>query len=349
MGGGLVFPQRGSVAGVGELVRNPGGSRWLASLAVALAAVLLVPSSAGAAFPGAPGPIAYPRLILDEGPAEQGGLFAHGPRSRWQLTNHPADAEPSYSPNGRFVAFVGDRTQTVFPDARTGSHIYVMRSDGSEVRALTGGASLDSSPSFSPDGRQVVFDRGFGSSRFSHIFVIGLSNHGLRRLTRGPGRDRDPVFTPNGRHIVFVSNRDRDAPRDRTDIFAMRRNGTHMRVLVDGRRNEFDPDVSPDGRRLAFASNRGGGPNVFVARIDGSRVRQLTHSRRDCFLSACHTSPAWAPNGRHITLLSISRTGTDLEVMRSNGTRRRALDMARTDPGGFGTAIGAPAWGPRSR
>jgi Tol biopolymer transport system component len=327
--------------------------RVRAALFLSLAIAVVAAAPAGAAFPGAPGPIAYSKLTYSDAGGDQGGIFSHGPRKRQgyrQLTDDRQDNLPAYSPNGRTIAFAGNRDPVVIGLLGAVSHIYLMNADGSGAVPLTGGEFVDSNPSFSPDGRRVVFDRApAGDSRDTRIFIVNVDGSGLRQLSDEGGRDSDPTFTPNGRRIVFVSDRDPDVRTDRSDIFSMSPNGDRVRVLIDGPRNELDPDVSPNGRRIAFASNRDHGPNVFVAKSNGRRVRQLTFSQKDCFGSVCYTHPSWSPSGRHIAFLSERRYLTDLEVMRADGRNRQSFAGAGRDADGYGTEIGAPAWGPKPR
>ena len=67
-----------------------------------------------------------------------------------RLTHHTGwDYDPSFSPDGRHLAFVSERDGN--------AEIYVMDSDGSNPRRLTDHSAADFSPSFSPDGRHIVF------------------------------------------------------------------------------------------------------------------------------------------------------------------------------------------------
>lgn len=333
-------------------MRRSDPARAAIGRAVQLAAVLAVlalPAAAQAAFPGTPGPIVYPFSTSSEF-GGGGGLYAHGPRKRdreRKLTDDSGDESPAFSPDGRLIVFSGNRDPGT---ERRGTHLYAMNSDGSGLRQLTDGSTFDSNPSFSPNGRLVVFGRGNPQSRTSEIFVIGIDGSGLRQLTDDANSDYDPTFTPNGRRIVFVSDRQSSGRRDRSNIFAMNPDGSDIRMLIGGPRSEYDPDVSPNGRSIAFASNRDHGPNVFVARLGGGKVRKLTNSRRDCFSGACYANPAWAPDGRHIAFLSNGRYTSGVEVMRSDG-RRAAIEFASgsTEEEGFGSHVGPPAWGPRPR
>lgn len=301
---------------------------------------LLAALPARAAFPGEPGKIIYPKTVFDGVSERHGGLFTHGPKRRQpshRLTSNHKDHAPAHSPNGRMIAFAGDRDG----NASIGSNIYLMSNTGAGIRALTGG-HYDSNPTFSPDGRKVVFDRKAGpGSPGRHLFVVNIDGIGLRQLTDGSGSDYNPTFSPSGGRITFVSDRDKDGSRDRSDIFSMRPNGTRLRVLIDRLVKDFDPDYSPSGRLIAFAS----GSNIFTARANGSHVRQLTHSRRGCFSGACYTAPSFAPDGKHIAFLTEGRYNSDIEVMRSDGTNVKEFVGGGHDPDGIGTYLGPPAWG----
>lgn len=325
-------------------MRKVGLVTWVCGLAALLGA-----ASAQAAFPGVPGPIAYSHVLIGEG-SDSGGLLAHGPRKRdapVALTESPSDNSPSYSPNGRLIVFAGNHDPGLAPQ---GSHLYLMNRDGSDVRQLTSGGFYDSNPSFSPNGKSVVFDRGGLQGRATRIFSVSVDGSGLRAISDETGSDSDPTFTPNGKRIVFVSNRMTSGHADRGNILSMRPDGSQIRLLIGGPRNELEPDVSPDGRRIAFSSNRDHGPNLFVARIDGTHMRELTHSRHDCFGSACYTNPSWSPDGKHIAFLGSGRYSSSVDVMRADGRGfSKEFDEGGTEEEGFGSHVGAPAWGPKPR
>jgi Tol biopolymer transport system component len=316
--------------------------------AVLLVLAALLAPAAGAAYPGKDGPIVYSFLQINEG-EDSGGLLSHGPRIKQKaraLTESPGDSAPAYSPNGRLIAFEGQRE----PGATQGSHIYLMRSDGSGVKVLTKGNFDDADPTFSPDGKKIVFERSpVNHLRASHLFEISVSGGEPTQLTTGTGHDTEAVFTPNGHSILFVSERHKAS---KEDIYEMRPNGTGVKLLLGGERNELSPDVSPDGREVVFtsSSDKGGATNLFLAPIDGKGRHPITHRRRNCITSSCIADPAFSPDGTHMAFLEFGRSSSDLQVMRADGRgSAKEFDEAGTEEEGFGSRIGAPAWGPLPR
>lgn len=148
--------------------------------------VMVAAASAEGAYPGKAGPIAYSK-VSNVGAELSGGLLLHGPLKSdtpEQLTNDPQDNTPSFSADGRQIVFEGLRDPGEF--AR-GTHIYVMKSNGSEVKQLTSGDFYDSNPSFSPNRKQVVFDRGGLQGHLTHIFSVNVDGSGLPELNRCNG------------------------------------------------------------------------------------------------------------------------------------------------------------------
>jgi TolB protein len=110
------------------------------------------------------------------------------------------NVSPSFSPDGRRIAFMSGRAG--HPE------IYTMDADGTNVDLLTpldvGESAYRASPDWSPDGRLVAFQSRIGS--VFQLLTVNLRDRGLRQLT-SDGRNEDPSWAPDGRHLVFVSDR----------------------------------------------------------------------------------------------------------------------------------------------
>jgi Tol biopolymer transport system component len=87
--------------------------------------------------------------------------------------------------------------------------LWVMNADGSEQQQITrlGGANFG--PSWTPDGRQIVFSSNHRNprSRNFDLYLVNLDGSGLEQITSHGEFDGFPMFSPDGRRLVWASNR----------------------------------------------------------------------------------------------------------------------------------------------
>ena len=106
------------------------------------------------------------------------------------LTNHLAnDFSPTFSPDGRWMAYVSDKD------------IYLMNLATKERHWLTEGRS----PDWSPDGESIVFTS--SRSGQSNIYKIDVNGEAVQQLTN-EASNGNPSWSPDGESIIFSSNRD---------------------------------------------------------------------------------------------------------------------------------------------
>ncbi len=131
-----------------------------------------------------------------------GGLQAEGvPRN---LTNSPAaiDEDADWSPSGDLILFTSHRVEDDGVDSET-AEIFVTRADGkgAPVR-LTNNNEEERAPSWSPDGRRIVY-MCRGDGRDFEVCVMNSAGTQQRQLTRNAIADLTPSWSPDGAKIIF--------------------------------------------------------------------------------------------------------------------------------------------------
>ena len=222
-----------------------------------------------------------------------------------RLTNNPrhTDYSPSWSPDGKQIAFMSSRDGHV--DPRHGAptyEIYVMDADGGNPQNLTNNPADDRVPSWSPDGKRIVF-----SSRRDgnlEIYVMDADGSNPQNLTNNPYNDRFPSWSPDSERIVFTARRDGHFENELAityEIYVMGADGMNQQRLTENRKNEWYTSWSPDGNRIAFSSDRKGDLvnfDIYVMDADGGNAQKLTENRVHDY------SPSWAPHGNRIAFAS---------------------------------------------
>lgn len=110
---------------------------------------------------------------------------------------------PTLSPDGSLVAF-SVRRYDLSGAGESWSEIWMMAPDGSRLRQVTFGKHTDAEPSFSPDGKTLLFtsDR----SGENQLHVLPVEGGESRQLTHWPLGLETPVWTPDGRFIAVTSH-----------------------------------------------------------------------------------------------------------------------------------------------
>lgn len=131
-------------------------------------------------------------------------------------------------------AWSGDGTQITFESDRDGNQeIYVMQADGSNETNLSNNPQNDVSPSWFPDGQEILYTVGIydaASGLYSyHVSSAAVDGSGVVQLTMGDDQTNQlPDASPDGNQVLFAS--------DRTGsflLYVMNRDGSNVRSVWD--------------------------------------------------------------------------------------------------------------------
>ncbi len=193
---------------------------------------------------------------------------------------------------------------TSSPDGKLG--IYVMDDDGSNVMLLTD-ILKPSAPRWSPDGKQIVFERwvNLHNSQRLHIFIMNADGTNIRQLTSPiqNGTERHPVFSPDGDSILFYRYQKINDKNERSILVLNLESGDVTKIAELG--VNF-PDWSSDGKHIAFSpisSFVEGGSNIWIMEADGDNLRELLPPPLNNELGIDRVFPKWSPDGKQVLFM----------------------------------------------
>ena len=197
---------------------------------------------------------------------------------RQTLNRFPGlNAAPAWSPDMQKIAFVLSRDQN--------SEIYLLKKNR-KLQRLTRHYNIDTSPTWSPDGKKIAFTSDRSGTGAPQIYIMDAEKGDSSPVTRisfDSSYNDNPSWSPNGDKIVYTSLVGRKFQISVYDL------ETHKsQIVTTGSGSAEKPSWSPDGRFIVYRKQVNGSSNIFIKRLGGDRVRQLTFSGK------IH-SPSWSP------------------------------------------------------
>jgi Tol biopolymer transport system component len=230
----------------------------------------------------------------------------------------------------------------------SGGHIVAAASDGTGRRVLTSGGVIDSSPSWSLDGRKIAFWRRHDVGLPASLWVMNGDGSAAHDVTGdedfGGSEHFRAVWSPDSKRIAFSVGDYYSSAH----VYVVGADGSDLHEVGGGDLARSDPAWSPDGRLIAFRGHSIGvlpdayppdsAIGVYVAAPDGSGQRRISGATGAGGMPnysafggpIVSTSPSWSPDGTTLTYSTGTAGDLRIAIRRLDGSAERILPL----PGG---------------
>ena len=180
-------------------------------------------------------------------------------------------SEPRWCFQDKRIVFTSYRGVSFLDD----SDIWMLDTDGSNLKKVIRRPSLQFLPDVSENGKELIFVDVLELAGHE-IFKLNLETKDYTQLTENRSHDTTPVFTTDAGRIVYSSDKDGSY-----DIWTMDKFGQNPKNLT--RRAAFDssPVITKDGKTIFFLSDSTESMQIWSMNIDGTPLKQITTDGND--------------------------------------------------------------------
>ena len=173
--------------------------------------------------------------------------------------------------------------------------IWIVKPTGRNLKQISRLPGTAMSPSWSPDGRFVVFSH--MDDRTHALGVWDRLTNQVQRI-RFPGNTViGPVFMPDNKVAVSLST------NKYPDIYLLNRTFQKEGALEESDAINVSPSFDATGRRMAFCSSRSGGPQIFMKELGSGAVTRVSKQ------GSYNTEPTMSPDGTLVAFSRLTDTG----------------------------------------
>jgi dipeptidyl aminopeptidase/acylaminoacyl peptidase len=254
--------------------------------------------------------------------------------------------DPQFSPDGTRVAFV-------VGDARTGEkrarHIWIYEKDRNAARQLTYSAKSESSPRWSPDGKQLAFLSNRGGDE-QQIYLLRMEGGEAVALTKSKAGVIEFAWAPDGKTIAFLAadaktDAEEKKEKDKDDAHVVDREDKNARLrLIDLSTKEEralteaawrveEIEWTPDSQLIVFRATDRPASDRFTDRLYSVGVKDPNIKQLMAPVGPFSSLRA-SPNGKAVSFIGSREDGPqphDLQIVSPLGGPAKNLTGASLD------------------
>tara|TARA_R100001369_G_scaffold20091_1_gene36680 strand:- start:173872 stop:175884 length:2013 start_codon:yes stop_codon:yes gene_type:complete len=207
-------------------------------------------------------------------------------------------SDPQISPDGKQVVYVRN-----FKDVMTDknlSNLWIVNFDGSQNRPLTTGNTSDNSPSWSPDGKKLLFKSNMDGEM--RLYLMWMDS-------------KQPLVISNSNDLPGAISWSPDSDFLAFSKFVIKENASPIKMpkKPEGAKWNEAPKYITDMNYRADGAGylKSGNAQLFIVSIDGHTPRQLTFNPFD------HGTPVWAKDGKSLYFSANSGENHELDPLNS--------------------------------
>ena len=252
-----------------------------------------------------------------------------------QLLGSDKDRSPSWSPDGKYVAFLSTRDQAENARDAAGAQLWLLRMSGGEATKLSDLKSAIRSFKWSDDSSRIFFvteealtdaqrearkngddaifvdegANGQGRASFSNAWVISIADKDARQLTTGDQTVSDFAPSPDGKTLAYIARpNNRRNFQNLAEVYVLDLATNATTRLTDNEAPEMRLDWSPDGSLVSYLAPSERGWDLAQERL---YVQAPTRGSAPRVLSSAFGGDIgeyfWQPSGKSIVFASTVR------------------------------------------
>ena len=243
----------------------------------------------------------------------------------WDTQNFTTVGSPRISPDDQWVLYTQSLRDWDDDELDRATHIWRVRTDGTDRRRLTFGESDTGSPAWFPDGNKIAFASSRGEGEEPQIFSMYVDGGEAWQVTEHEGGVSQFSIAPNGESILFTA-RDRlseeqerrqkihddaevvDESFQMTHLWFFDIDSGESTRLTSGDFTVSDPQWAPGSSKIAYVTrptpkvDDSSWSDVWVVDLEGNAELFYENEGPDA-------SPRWSPDGNTLAMASKPQPG----------------------------------------